>query len=100
MNWAILASFGLVVIGAALRCFARDASTASLVLIHASFSLNAIAGPVGMAAVSKLSETWFPPTMRTFTTSVLVAANSFGSDAAFLVGPWMVSMIQLLDYPN
>ena len=58
---SLILSSVLVTAGAVLRCLASDNGTASVVMLHVSYALNDIAGPVAMAAVSKLSEDWFPP---------------------------------------
>ena len=83
-------SSALVTAGAVLRCAARDASVWSLVLLHLSFVLNAIAGPVAMSAVGKVSELWFPPNERALSTALAANANGLGTAIAFLVGPLLV----------
>lgn len=88
---SVVAAAACVAASAALRCAAHDASTASLVLLHASFILNAVAGPVAMAAVGKLSEAWFPPHQRTTATALMAEANLFGGTIVYPAATYIVT---------
>jgi MFS transporter, FLVCR family, disrupted in renal carcinoma protein 2 len=86
-----LSGYGLVIVAAVLRLVAgSNATKSSLILLHAAFIVNAIAGPVAMGAVSKLSENWFPPKQRTTATAIAAQSNLLGTAAAFSIGPLMV----------
>lgn len=103
LKWSTMLFLVLVVLGVVLRCLARDNSTLSIVLLHIGFSLNAIAGPCAMGAVSRLAEDWFPATERGLATAVAAQANIFGTAIAFLVGPYVVdedtmAKLQLYNY--
>lgn len=98
---ATLWGITIVGIGQICRNLAYDDSTVSIVLVHTSYILNAIAGPVAMSAVGKISEDWFPPSFRATSTAIMSEANLFGGAAAQLIGPQMVpdgTMPQLLDF--
>ena len=81
----VLSGLALVVASCVLRLFANDASTASLVLLHASFILNAAAGPAAMAVPSKLAEDWFPPAQRTTACAVAALGNQTGALVLYLL---------------
>ena len=85
--WGILT----VALGQLCRNLAYDNSTLSIALVHISYILNAIAGPVAMSAVGKISEDWFPVEFRSTSTAIMAEANLFGGAAAQLIGPQMVS---------
>jgi FLVCR family MFS transporter len=87
----VLLASALVTAGAVLRCCATDAGVGSVVCLHASFILTALAGPAAMSAVAKLSEEWFPPNERTTATSVATLCNGVGTAFSSLVGPAMVA---------
>lgn len=80
----------LVTTGAVLRIFARNPGNFSLGCLHVSYILTALAGPVAMSAVSKLSEEWFPVHERTTATAIATICNGLGSAFSSLVGPGMV----------
>ena len=70
-------SIWLVALCNGMRLFANDASALSLVLIHVSFILNAIAGPVAMALPTKLAEDWHVTScLRTSWKIILLALMS------------------------
>ena len=71
----VLISVACVFLSALARVFARDASSTSVWLLYASFSFNAIAGPIATAASSKISEDWFPMQDRALATTVMAMAN-------------------------
>lgn len=102
LRYSVILGSVLVTAGAALRCIARDAGTLSLVWLHLSYVLNAIAGPVAMSGVSKVSEEWFPPSQRALSTALAANANGLGAAIAFLLGPQFVgadsSFAGLMDY--
>jgi FLVCR family MFS transporter len=78
-------------IGQVFRTIARDTSPISIGMLHLSYILNAIAGPVAMGAVGKISEDWFPPEFRATSTAIMSEANLLGGAAAQLIGPTMVA---------
>lgn len=75
LRWATITSMGLVTAGAALRCILFDTSTASIALLHVSFILNDIAGPISMGATSLLAERWFPAGERGVATAIASMAK-------------------------
>ena len=87
MRGSVLSSVVLVVLGAVLRLLATSSSQLSVVLLHVSYFSNAAAGPVSMAAVSKLAENWFPLSERATATALAAEANVLGTAAAFVLGP-------------
>jgi MFS family permease len=89
-RFSVLAAIWLVFLSNLLRVFARDASTLSVALIHISFLLNAFAGPVAMAACSKLSEDWFLVSERTTATAVMAEANNCAGVLMWLLVPTLV----------
>ncbi len=70
-----------------LRCLATDASLRSVLLVHASSVLVALAGPIAMACPSKLAEDWFPPPERTTATAVAALGNNSGVIFLYLLVP-------------
>lgn len=80
----------LVLGGCILRLLATDATPRSIALLHVSFVLTALAGPIAMSAVSKFSELWFRPENRAFATATAQMSNGLGTGLASLVGPQMV----------
>jgi MFS family permease len=93
----------LVLVASIARCLATDASSKSVAMLHLSAILIALAGPISMSAVSKLSEEWFPPGQRALATSVAATANGAGSTLSAIVGPQMVvantwSSLQVYNY--
>ena len=68
----VMISIWLVFASSVVRIFARDSSTLSVVLVHASFILNALAGPIAMSACSKISEGVIPGMMRNFQSQSLM----------------------------
>ena len=91
LRWSTVCSMALVTAGAALRCILFDASTASVVLLHISYILNDIAGPISMGATSLIAERWFPAGERGLATGLASMANYAGNVLSFWVGPAMVS---------
>lgn len=94
----------LVFAGAACRTIpdfvpALHGSEHAVYMLHLGQFLNALAGPLVMAAPSKLSSIWFKPEERAFATSVGALANNFGATLGFLIGfavrtsadvPWLM----------
>lgn len=97
---SVIISIWLIFISQVLRLFARDTSPVSIACIHISFFLNAMGGPVAMAAVSKLSEDWFPVNERTFATSVMAEANNCAGILIWLLVPVLVSNQDLQSVMN
>lgn len=95
LRGSMLFSIGLVLAGCIIRSLVHSSSTTSLALLHVSYILNAIAGPVSMGAVGKISEDWFPINERATATAWASEANPFGAAIAFIVGPAMVMVIDL-----
>ncbi len=81
----VLSGIALVLASNLLRLLANDASPASTALIHASFILNAAAGPAAMAVPSKLAEVWFPPQERTLATAIAALGNQSGTLLLYLL---------------
>jgi len=77
----------LVLIANVMRLGANDASTLSVVLVHLSFVLNAIAGPMAMGIPSKLAEEWFPPLERTTATAIAALGNQSGTVVLYVLVP-------------
>lgn len=87
-----LACIALIVISCVLRCLARHTmDDGSRYLLHASFFLNAVTGPIAMGAASKFAEVWFPPSERATATAIAAECNILGGAAAFLMGPFLVT---------
>ncbi len=74
----------LVLASSLLRLFANDAAPLSVALLHASFILNAIAGPVAMGVPSKLAADWYPPESRTTACAVAALGNASGGLVLYL----------------
>lgn len=87
LKWATITNIVLVTLGVVLRCFARDASTLSIALLHVGFILNAIAGPVAMGAVSRLAEDWFPVAERGTATAIAAQVSHLNSMVALASAP-------------
>lgn len=83
----ILACVWLMLFSNLFRVLANDASLASLVLVHAACVLDALAGPVAMAAATKLAEDWFPPRERTTATAIGALANQSGTVVVYALVP-------------
>lgn len=95
LRGSMLFSMLLVLLGCVLRCVARDASPFSLILLHVSYLLNGFAGISAMGSVGKLSQDWFERTERGIATAIGSEANPFGAAVIFLVGPAIVSVIDM-----
>ena len=83
----VLACAGLMLACSALRYAARDSSVGSLVCVHSAMILDAIVGPVVMAAPTKLAEDWFLPRERTLATAIAALSNQCGSVVVYLLVP-------------
>jgi hypothetical protein len=83
----IMACMAMTAASAVMRLFATDASTRSLVLIHASCILNAVAGPLATGCPSKLAEDWFPPHERTLACGIAAMAAQGGAAIVYLMLP-------------
>ena len=81
----VLSGIALVLAANLLRLLANDASLTSLLLLHASFFLNACAGPAAMGVPSKLAEVWFPPSERTLATGIAALGNQSGALVLYLL---------------
>lgn len=97
-KWSVLSSIWLVFLSALLRLFAQDQSTLSIALVHISFILNALAGPVAMAAVSRLSEDWFPAGERVTATAVMAEANNCAGILMWLLVPTVIGTSSDIDH--
>ena len=86
----VLVGIALVVASNVMRCFANDASVASIAIVHVSFMLNGIAGPVAMAVPSKLAEDWFARDERTTATAIAALGNQSGNVFLYLLIPLLV----------
>ena len=95
LRGAVLSGVCLVGASCLLRLFANDGSPASLALLHASFILNALAGPISMGAVGKISEDFFPPSERGTATAWASEANPFGAAIAFILAPAMTPVLDM-----
>ena len=95
LRGSIIFSIGLIVAGAVMRSAVRDASLLSVAILHVSYVLNGLAGVVSMGAVGKISEDWYPRNERATATAWGSEANPFGAAIVFLVGPAMVSTIDM-----
>lgn len=88
----VVTSLALVAAGAALRVAAPlDGSRTAVGMLHVSYILNDIAGPVAMSACTRVSEGWFPLHERGLATAIATEANILGSAAAYLVGPALLA---------
>ena len=83
----VLACVALMLACNALRFAARDGSLVSVVCVHLSMVLDAIVGPVVMAAPSKLAEDWFPARERTLATAIAALSNQSGSIVVYALVP-------------
>ena len=88
---AMLLSAFSVLVGCIMRLCARDASFNSIILLHFSYILNALAGPIAVSAPSLLANAWFPANERGFATGVAVAFNTFGLVFSYFCGPLFVA---------
>lgn len=84
IRFTVLSGVALVLASCVLRLFANDASPASIALIHASFILNAAAGPAAMAVPSKLANDWFAPHQRTTACAIAALGNQAGALVLYL----------------
>jgi len=97
---SVIISIWLIFLSQVARCFAWDTSMLSISLLHISFLLNAFAGPVAMAAVSKLSEDWFSIKERTFATSIMAEANNCAGVLIWIMVPLLVNNQDLTSVMN
>jgi len=59
-------------------------------LCHVSAFVNAITGPIAMAAPIQLSSSWFPPNERTRATSISQMCNALGIGFSYIYGTFLV----------
>ena len=83
----VLLGVGAMLVCNVLRMCARDSSLGSVALVHVSCILDALAGPVSMAAASKLAEDWFPPMERTTATAIAALSNPCGTIFVYALLP-------------
>jgi FLVCR family MFS transporter len=95
---SVLLSIWLVFFSSVVRMFATDSSSLSLCCLHASFILNAMAGPIAMSACSKISEDWFPPSSRTTATAIMGQASIGCGIIMWLMVPLIVTVEDLEHY--
>jgi FLVCR family MFS transporter len=81
----VIVSVWVMALCALGRCLAINSSPWSQFLIQASAILDAIAGPVCMAAPTKIAEDWFAPHERTTATAISAMANQSGSVVVYLL---------------
>ena len=90
LRTSCIVASALVFVGSVLRCVHVQPDTMGSALMHAGQIVNAVAGPVAMAAGPVLSALWFPPSERTFATAVVGTCNYGGTAAMFVLGPMLV----------
>ena len=83
----VLACCALMLACSVLRVLARDSAPGSLALVHLAMILDAVVGPVVMAAPSKLAADWFPPAERTVATALAALSNQSGSIVVYVLVP-------------
>lgn len=88
---AVLLSTLVVLLGCILRLLARDSTFTSVILLHFSYALNALAGPIAVSAPSLLANAWFPANERGLATGIAVASNTFGLVCSYFCGPLFVA---------
>ena len=72
-----------------MRLFATGSDKTSIMLLHLSYILNSIAGPIAMAVPCKLAEDFFEPAQRTTATAIGALANQTGSGFVYFLMPWL-----------
>lgn len=83
-----------LLVGNALRCILTfKQSKNAPILIHAGQIFIGLCGPVGQAAATALSSTWFPPNQRTTATAIGSLASYCGTALSFMLGPHLVNDI-------
>ena len=82
-----LLCIGLMLLCNLLRTLATSASPASIALVYASVTLDAIVGPIAMAVPSKLAEDFFPTHERTTATAIAALGNQSGNVVVYLLIP-------------
>ena len=87
----VLLCIALMLLCNLLRALATSASVASLACVHLSCILDAIVGPIAMAAPSKLAEDFFPPEERTTATAIAALGNQSGNVVVYLLIPLLAS---------
>ena len=83
----VLACVFLMLACSSLRLLAVDGSLLSVISFHAAMILDAIVGPVVMAAPTKLAEDWFPPSERTVATAIAALSNQCGGVLIYVLVP-------------
>ncbi|XP_065647705.1 solute carrier family 49 member 4 isoform X5 [Hydra vulgaris] len=86
---AIVVSSFCLLIGTGLRCITSEPVNATY-LIHTAQIIIGFAGPVGQAAATVLSSTWFPSKQRTTATAIGSLSCLFGTALSFFIGPHIV----------
>ncbi|PAA58236.1 hypothetical protein BOX15_Mlig018826g1 [Macrostomum lignano] len=85
-----LLSVGLVAVGCALKAIPFQSDAVFLAMCHACGVLNGFAGPVAMAAGTKLAAEWFPMNERVTAVAIAALSQSLGPTLSFLIGPLIV----------
>ncbi|XP_023321916.1 disrupted in renal carcinoma protein 2 homolog isoform X3 [Eurytemora carolleeae] len=93
LRWSVVIAAFCMLLGSSIRClplvFPLD-DQAFTYLCHAGAIINAICGPVAMSAPIQISSAWFPPTERTFATSIGQMFNALGVGVSFIFGTFIV----------
>lgn len=89
LRYSVVAGTSCMLIASSIRCLPLlipGISDTFTGFCMAGAIINAIAGPVAMAAPIQISATWFPPHERTRATSIGQMFNALGVGVSFLLG--------------
>ncbi len=83
----------LIALGTLIRCIPAG-HVVTNVLINISAVVNGVPGIVTFFLPAYISARWFPPNERKFATAFGILLNTIGCALAFVVGPFMVSLLK------
>ena len=96
LRTAVILSMLILALGTILKCFSTGSSI-GIYLVHIGQFMNGFIMAMVQGATTTLSSNWFPYNERTFATGVSGLAPYLGLSFSFLIGPLVVSEINVTE---
>ena len=99
LRYSVVAGTACMFVGSVLRCLPLLFPSVGhfTLLCHLGGFINAIGGPIAMAAPIQISAAWFPPNERTRATSISQMFNALGVGVSNLLGTLVVREVHMDD---